>query len=143
MPDAYLNMKAHLKTNTTSLTNSLLLLAMVAGVLNIDLFEGDAVSGLHNHKALYRIELVFNEDYSSQSALLSVYEDTSVSEVVKDYILPRQFYHTRAGAALPVIQSTGQVKTRPFHFSHHTGSCNIPHQNSDEDDAFILPAGVA
>jgi hypothetical protein len=136
-------MKAHFKTDTIPFTNSLLLLVMVAGVLNIDRFEGDAVSGYNDHKALYRIELVFNAQDPLPSAILSAYEDTPGSEVVKDCILPRQFYPAYLGTTLSVVQSTGQVKTRLSHSSHHASSFNIPHQNSDEDDAFILPVDVA
>jgi hypothetical protein len=145
MPNArcLLNMKAHFKTDTTPFTNSLLLLVMVAGVLNIDLFESDAVSGYNNHKGLYRIEVVFNAEHPIPSAILSVSRDTPVNDVVKDCVVPRQFYPAYFGTALSVIQNKGQVKTRRFHFSHHTSSFNIPHQNSDEDDAFILSVDVA
>jgi len=138
-------MRTHFKTDTTSFANSFLLLVMVAGMLNIELFESDAVSGYHDHKVLYCIELVFNAERSdTRSPVLSISEDIPGNDVVKDRILPSHFYATCFGTALFVIQNTGQVNTRPFYSSHnHTRLFNIPHQNSDEDEAFILPVDVA
>jgi len=140
-----MNMRTHFKTDTTSFANSFLLLVMVAGVLNIDLFERDAVSGYHDHQVLYRIELVLNAERSdTRSPLLSISEDIPGNDVVKDRILPSHFYASCFGTALFVVQYTGQVNTRPFYCSHnHTRLFNIPHQNSDEDEAFILPVDVA
>ncbi|MEX1241748.1 MAG: hypothetical protein WEB30_18645 [Cyclobacteriaceae bacterium] len=137
-------MRTCFKTDTTSFANSFLLLVMVAGVLNIDLFESDAVSGYNDHKVFYRIELVFNAEYPSLSPVLSIYEDIPGNDAVEDSILPSHSYATCFGTALFVIQYTGQVNTRPIYSSHnHTSSFNIPHQNSDEDEAFIFPADVA
>jgi hypothetical protein len=138
-------MRTHFKTDTTSFANSFLLLVMLGGVLNIDLFERDAVSGYHDHKVLYRIELVFNVERSdATSTFLSISEDIPGNEFAKDRILPSHFYATCFGTALFVIQNTGQGNTRPFYSSHnHTRLFNIPHQNSDEDEAFLLPADVA
>lgn len=137
--------RTHFKTDSTSFANSFLLLVMVAGVLNIDLFEGDAVSGYNDHKFLYRIELVFNAERSdARSPVLSVSEDISDNDVVEGRILPSHFCATYFGTALFVIQNTGQVNTRPFYSSHnHIRPFNIPHQNSDEDEALILPFDVA
>jgi hypothetical protein len=139
-----MNMRTHFKTDSTSFANSFLLLVMVAGVLNIDRFESDVVSGYHNHRVVYRIELVFNAERSdTKSPVLSISEDIPGNDVVKD-ILPSHFYATCFGTALFVIQNTGQVNTRSFYSSHnHTRLFNIPHQNSDEDEAFILPVNVA
>jgi len=134
-------MRTHLKTDTTSFSNSFLLLVMVAGVL---IFESDAVSGYNDHRVLYRIELVFNAESPSQSPDLSFSEVIQGNDAVEDRILPSHFYATCFGTDLFVTQNTGQVNTRPFYSSHnHTRSFNIPHQNSDEDEAFILPVDVA
>jgi hypothetical protein len=138
-------MRTHFKIDTTSFTNSFLLLAIVAGVLNIDLFERDAGSGYNDHQVLYRLELVFNTERSdTRFSVLSVSGDISGNDVAEDRILPIHFYATCFGTAFFVTQNPGQVNTRPFYSSYnHTRSFNIPHQNSDEDEAFILPVDVA
>jgi hypothetical protein len=138
-------MRRHFKTDTTSLANSFLLLAMIAGVLNIDSFESDPVSSHNYGKVLYRIELVFSTERSdTKSLVLSISEDIPRRDVAEDYTLPSHFYATYFGVTLFVIPNTGRVKTRPAYSSHnHTTSFNIPHQNSDEDEVFILPVDVA
>lgn len=138
-------MRTHFKTDTTSFTNSFLLLVMVAGVLNIDLFERDAVSGHTGHKVFYRIEFVFNTERSDVgSPVLFISEDLAGNDVAEDRILPSHFYATCFGTALSFMQNTGQVNTRPSYSSYsHTRSFNIPHQNSDEEEALILPVDVA
>ena len=139
-----MSIRTHFKTDKTSLANSFLLLVMVAGVLNIDLFECDTVSYCNDRKVLYRIELVFSAEYLSQSSVLSISEDLSGNDVVEDYISPSHFCVTCFGTPLFVIQNAGPVNTRPLYSSHsHTRLFNIPHQNSDEDEAFILPVDVA
>lgn len=136
-------MRPQFKTDTTSIANSLLLLVVVAGVLNIDLFELDGVCGYNNHQ-VYRIEIVFNSEPSSQSPVVSISEGIPDSDVVEDCILPSHFYATCFGTTLFVIQNPGHVNIRPIYSSHsHTRSFNIPHQNSDEDEAFISPVDVA
>jgi hypothetical protein len=144
MQKSYMNMRTHSKTDTISFANSFLLLVMVAGVLNIDLFGTDAVSGCH-YKALYRTELVYNTQRSDTSPpLLYISEDIPKNNVVKDRILPSHFYATCFGTALFVIQNTGTVNNRPFYSSHeHTRFLTIPHQNLDEDEAFIFSVDVA
>ncbi|MEX2232839.1 MAG: hypothetical protein WD824_11800 [Cyclobacteriaceae bacterium] len=137
-------MTTHFKTDTTSFANSFLLLLMIAGVLNLDLFESDAVSGYNDHRVLYRIELVFNAESPLQSPVLFISEDIPCNDVGEDRILPSHFHATCFGAALFVTQNIGVVNTQPFYSSHdHTSPFNIPHQNSDEDDAFILSPDVA
>lgn len=132
------------RTDTTSCANSFLLLVMVASVLNIYLFESDAVSGYSDHKILYRLELVFNAESALQSPALSIFEEIPGNDLVEDRILPSHFYATWFGPALLVIQSNGHVNSRPFYPSHYyTTLFNVPHQNSDEDEAFILPVDVA
>ena len=139
-----MNMHRHLKSDTTSLATGFLLLVMVVSVLTIDLYEVDAMSGYDCHRALYRMELVFNAEFPSQPPVLSISEDIPGNDLVKDCILRSHFYATDFGTALFVIQSTGQVNIRPFYSSHNpTTSFNVPHQNSDEDEVFILPVDVA
>jgi hypothetical protein len=129
------------KTGTTSFANSFLLLVMVAGVLDIDLFE--SVSGYH-HKILPRVELVFSSKRSGTGfPLLSISEYVPGNDAVKECILPLHRYASYFGAAFFFVQNSGQVSTRPFYSSHnHASLSNIPHQNSDEDEAFILPVDV-
>jgi hypothetical protein len=138
-------MRTHFKTDTTSFANSFLLLVMVAGVLNIDLFESDAATVYDHHKVLYRIELVFNAERSgTRSPVLSISQDLSGNDIAEGRILLSHFYTTCFATALFLIQNTGQVSTRPAYSSHnHTTSFNIPHQNSDDEEAFILPVDVA
>ncbi|HEY9488797.1 MAG TPA: hypothetical protein VIQ51_10710 [Chryseosolibacter sp.] len=139
-----MNKHTHLKSDTTSFASNFLLLVMVAGVLTIDLFESDAVADYSYHRALYGIELVFNAKSPSQSRVFSIFDDVHGNDVVEGRTLPSYFFATHFGTALLIIQSTGQVNTRPFYSSHnHTRSFNIPHQNSDEDEAIILPVDVA
>lgn len=140
-----MNMRTHVKTDKTSFANSFLLLVVIAGVLSLDLFGSDAVSGYHDHKVLHYIELVFNVERSDTGpSVFSIFEDISGNDVAKDYILPLHFYTAYFGNVLFVIQKTGQVNTRPFYsFHNHIRLFNIPHQNSDEDEAFILQVDVA
>jgi hypothetical protein len=139
-----MSMRTHFKTDPTSFANSFLLLVMATGVLNIDLSKHDTASGHNEHRVLYRIELVFNAGYSSQSPVLSISEYISGNDIAKDRNLPSHFYATWFGTALVETQNTGQVNTHPFYSLHnHTVSFNIPHQNSDEDEAFILPVDAA
>jgi hypothetical protein len=138
-------MRTHFKTDTTSFASCFLLLVMVAGVLNIDQFESGAATAYDHHKVLYRIELVFNaERADTRPPVLSISQDLSGNDVAEDRIFLSHFYTTCFGTALFSIPNTGRIKTRPAYSSHnHTTSFNIPHQNSDEDEVFILPVGVA
>jgi hypothetical protein len=138
-----MSLRKHFRTDTTSVANSFLMLVMVAGVLNIDLFESDVVNGDHDHRVHYRIELVFNTEPPAQFPGLSISQDIPGNDVV-DRILPSHYFTECFGTTLFVIQKTDQASTTPIYSSHyHTSSFNIPHQNSDEDEAFIFPADVA
>jgi hypothetical protein len=136
-------MRTHLKIDTTSLANSFLLLVMAAGALNIDLFGGEAASGYDDRNVPYRIELVFTA--ASQPPVLSISEYVRDHDVVEDsIILPSHFFETYLSTALFVIHDNGEVDSKPFYSSHtYARLFNIPHQNSDEDEAFILPIDVA
>jgi hypothetical protein len=137
-----MSMHMHFKTKMPSFVNSFLLLVMVAGVPNTGLFESDTVSGYNDHKVLYRIELVFNTERTSQFPVLSISEDVPGNDVSEGQ--PSRFYATCFGTALFAIQNTGPVNTRPFYSPHnHTSLFNIPHQNSDEEEPFISPVDVA
>lgn len=134
--------RRHVTTDGISFAHSFLLLVMVTGVLGIDLFEGDAVSRQIDHRAFCRIELVFNSAHASQSHIFPL--SNVPGDVVEDRTLPSPFYATCFGTDLSARPNTGQVNIRPFYSSHdHTRSFNIPHQNSDEDDAFIRLVDVA
>jgi hypothetical protein len=139
-----MSMRTHFKTDRTSFASSFLLLAVVTGALNIDLFGGDTASGHHDHKILYRIELVLNAEFHSIFPVLSVSKDLQGNGTAAGRSLPSHFYIPCSGAALCTVQNTGQVNTRPLYSSlNHTRAFNIPHQNSDEDEALILPVGAA
>ena len=139
-----MNMRTHFTTDTTSFANGFLMLVMVVGMLNIELFESDGVSGYNDHRVLYPIELVLNADAPSQSPVLSISEDVRDNEDVEDRILSSHFHTRLFGTAIVLMQNPGEVNTRPIYFSHnHARSSNIPHQNSDEDEVFILPVDVA
>ena len=122
--------QTHSQSNTTSFTSRLLLLIMVAGVLDID-------SGYHDDKVLQGIEILFQAArQDAQSPVIAIAEGIPGNADVKD--CPADFYEGRAGSVLFSLQNTGQVNTRGFYSSHvETGALNIPHQNSDEDDAFV------
>ena len=137
-------MRRHFTTDTTSLANGFLMLVMVVGMLNIELFESDGVTGYNDHRVLYHTELVFSAESPLQSPVLFISEDVSDDDDAEDHILSSHFHRTFFGTALVLMQNPGEVNTRPFYSSHnHTRSSNIPHQNSDEDEAFILPVDVA
>ena len=122
--------QTHSQSNTTSFTSRLLLLIMVAGVLDID-------SGYHDDKVLQGIEILFQAArQDAQSPVIAIAEGIPGNADVKDR--PADFYEARAGSVLFSLQNTGRVNTRGFYSSHiETGAFNIPHQNSDEDDAFV------
>jgi hypothetical protein len=113
-------MRERLKTETISWANGFLLLTTVAAVLNIDLFGLEAASGNRDPQVNYRIELVFNaKESDARSTVLSITEHI-YSDAVPD------------------------ANVRPFYSScGYTTFFNIPHQNSDEEDAFILQVDVA
>ena len=137
-----MSMPKHVRTDTPSFAHSFLLLVMVTGVLGIDLFEGDAVSRYIDHRVLCRIELLFNSDYTSPYHVFPL--SNVPDDVLEHHAPPPQFHATGFGTDLSAGPSIGQVNIRPFYSScDHTRSFNIPHQNSDEDDAFILPVDVA
>ncbi len=140
-----LSMRIHFNTDKTSFANNLLLVAMVVGMLNIDSFESDGCSGHHRYEAVHRIELYINEGTSApEFHVLCVSEDLPENDVVKDHTLKSYFYTTSYSAVLLVQSKTPQVNTRPFYSSYnHIRLSNIPHQNSDEDPAPILPFDVA
>ena len=145
IPDkCFQSMRTHFKTDTTSFARSVLLLTMVAIVLNIDLQESDEVS-YYDHRILYRIELASSEELPLQSSVLCISEDIPVKDVAKRPVLPSQFYATFSGSVLFAIQHTNPLYARPAFYSlHFHGSLsNIPHQNSDEDEASFLLAEVA
>ena len=134
--------RRHVTTDRISFAHSFLLLVIATGVLGIDQFVGDAVSRQIDHRAFCRIELVFNSAYTSQYPVFPIYNVPG--DVVEDRTVPSPFYATCFGTDLSARPGTGQVNIRPFYSSYdHTRSFNIPHQNSDEDDAFILPVDVA
>lgn len=134
----------HIETDAASFASSFLLLVMVAGVLNLDLFASDGVSGYNGHSVRVLVELVLNENDFLQSPVLSISKNIPGSDVVEDRILPSHFYATCFGTASFVIQNTRQANIRPIYSSHNYSSLfNVPHQNSDEDELFIFPVDVA
>ena len=137
-----MSMRSHFTTDTTSLANGFLTLVMVVAMLNIEPFESDGVSGYNDYRVLYHTELVFRPEPPSQSPVLFISEDVSDDDDAEDRILSSHFHPTSFGTALVLMQNSGEVNTRPF-YSNHTRSSNIPHQNSDEDEAFILRDDVA
>lgn len=136
-------MHTHVKTGITSFVNSFLLLVVVAGILNVDLPESDILSGHSDRKILYRIELTFD------AASHSVFPVLSISEVIPGNdatacIFTPHFRSPHFGVSSLIIHNTGPVNSRPFYATHnHSRLFNIPHQNSGEDDAFVLPVDVA
>lgn len=136
-------MTSHCKTGTTPFASSFLLLAVMAGVLHIDLFETETLSGHKDPGIPYRLELVLHGEDASQFAFLCPSEDIGFDDVADDDVLPSQFLPTYSVTDLQVRQ-IGQVNTRSFYPSFdHSRSFNISHQNSDEDEAFVLPLHVA
>ena len=136
-------MRTHVRTDSTSFANSILLLAMVAGVLSLDLFEGEAVSGYNGHRTLCPTELVLDAEFPLPCYDLYVSHDVPDVDVVEKGV-PSQFYVACLCCAISVAQNTGQITTGPFYSSSsRTTPFNIPHQNSDEDEPFILSADVA
>lgn len=136
--------RTHIKTDMASLPSSFLLLVMVAGVLNMDLFAGDGIPGYKGYNVRVLVELVLKENDFLPSPVLSISRNITGSDVVEDRILLSHFQETCFGATFFVTQNIGHVNTRPLYRSgNNTRSSNIPHQNSDEDEAFILSPDVA
>lgn len=138
-----MSMHTRVKTGITSFANSFLLLVVVAGILDVDLPVSDIVSHHSDRKILYRIELAFDVPGRSVVPVLSI------SEVIPGNdgaacIFNAHFRSTRVRVSSLIIHNIGPVNSRPFYASHsHSRLFNIPHQNSGEDDAFILPVDVA
>lgn len=129
-------MQTHAQPNTSSFASRFLLLMMVAGVMDID-------SGYHDYKVLHRIEVLFQAArHVAQSPVIAITEGIPGNAGAKDR--PIDFYEGCPGAVLFSLQNTGRVNPRGFYSVHvETASFNIPHQNSDEDEAFVLPLDVA
>lgn len=130
----------HNKRDKASFAGSFLLLVVVAGLLNLDLFAGDGVSGYNGNSVRALVEIVFNKSDLLQSPFLSISKAIPGSDVAKDRILSSHSYATWTF----VIQDACQPNIRPIYSSHnYSGSFNIPHQNSDEDELFMFPLDVA
>lgn len=136
-------MQMHAKTGTTSIVNRLLLLVVVAGILNVDLPERSTASDHGDHKILHRIALVLDAARPSFFPVLFISKAIPGNNTAA-CVFGSNFRSTCLDISLLVLQDTGTVNNRPFYVSHnHTRLFNIPHQNSDEDNVFILPLGVA
>jgi hypothetical protein len=144
-PTCVIVMRERLKTETISWANGFLLLTTVVAVLNIDLFGLEAASGNRDPQFNYRIELVFDAKESDAiSAALSITENIYSDAVPEACVILPYFYRPRFVATLSAIHINGQANVRPFYSScGYTTFFNIPHQNSDEEDAFILQVDVA
>jgi hypothetical protein len=127
-----MKMQTRSQPNTASFTSRFFLLLMVAGVVDID-------SGYDDHKIFHRIEILFQAArFDTQSPVVAIAEGISGYTDAKKR--PADFYECRPGVVLFSLQNAGRVNTRGFYSSHiETASFNIPHQNSDEDDAFVYP----
>lgn len=127
-----MNMQTYPQSSATSFTSRFLLLLMVVGVADID-------ASYHHYKVLDRIEILFQAArLDVQSSGIAITEGIPEYAAVKDR--PADFYEGRPGAVLFSLLNTGRVNTRGFYHSHvDAGSFNIPHQNSDEDEAFVSP----
>lgn len=137
-------MSTRFKTNSTSLANSLFLLALVAGILHFEL-SGDEAASQGDQKVLHTIELVFRSAPPSGCQVLFVSKEVQDNDESADSrALSSSPYGLTFSGAFSAPPKTGQVCNRPFSSSRNFSiSFNVPHQNSDEDELSILPVDVA
>jgi hypothetical protein len=122
------------KTSAFPLANSLLLLVIAAGVLNIDLFEVDARGG-DGRGSLYRLELVLDSSEPVSDATSVVYNAPHRDEVKAVAVDAGKYpAHSRVLQLLSVAIKDHPDKAPSFRSSYHARAFNIPHQNSDEDE---------
>ena len=137
-------MHTYIKTGTTSFANGFLLLVAVSGLLNVDLLECHPVSGHGDHNVPDRVALAFDAANRSVFPVLFISKVIPANDASEACIFRSHLRSTRLGVSSLAIQNTGPVNSRPLYTSHsHTRLFNIPHLNSDEDDAFVLPVDAA
>lgn len=125
-----MDMQTRPQPNTISFASRLVLLVMVAGVIDFD-------SGNPDHRAHHRIEILLQAARpDTQSPGVAISEEVPGIADAKDR--SAYFYVEQRAPALFTQQHTGQVNTRGFYSSRiETASFNIPHQNSDDEEAFV------
>lgn len=124
------------RTSALPLANTLLLV-IVAGVLNIDLFEIDARGG-DGRGSLYRLELVLDNSEPATDATSVLYGGRHRNEV-KTVPAQVDHYPTRCDVVqlLSVVTKEHPNKAPSFRSAYHARAFNIPHQNSDEDETSL------
>lgn len=122
------------KTSASPLANSLLLLVIAAGVLNIDLFEIDARGG-EGRGSLYRLELVLDNSEPATDAT-SVRYGAWHRDEIKTVAVQADHYPTHRDVVqlLSVVTKKHPDKAPSFRSAYHARAFTIPHQNSDEDE---------
>jgi hypothetical protein len=132
-------MRIHSKIGRDFLLNSFFLLAVIAGLLNTNLFRQDVVITYHNgYRVDYPTELVLD---SVPRVLTSVffYDDIPNSNEFQKLAV----VHFYTSGCLNVSAVPAKART-DVNYRSYTSFCyfslfNIPHQNSDEGEALGFP----
>lgn len=131
-------MNLQLKRNTPSLASHFLLLAIVAGVMHIDLFESDIIPAHSDPDTLYHTELYDDKAHISTSTIFYLIEEIQGNgvEANRTHSTLSPYYVSSLAIILRVKDKSGENNTATDHFScDHFRLFNIPHQNADEDES--------
>lgn len=131
-------MLTRFKLYKSSFENVLFLL-LIASAPGTALFENDGVCGYENESVNYRIELVHNAKFASPSSALLLFRDGTGNSLTTCRLVSPHFC-TPSGRSMYFVEVNVQINTPPdCAVPFHSTPFNIPHQNSDDGDAFIFP----
>lgn len=128
-------MSIHSKIGRDFLLNSFFLLAVIAGLLNTNLFRQDVVITYHNgYGVIYPTELVLDSVPRVLSSVFFYDEIPNSNEFQK--LAVAQFYTSgRLSVSAVPAKARADVNYRSCTSFCYFSLFNIPHQNSDEDEA--------
>ena len=121
------------------LLNSFFLLAVIAGLLNTNLFRQDVTTYHNGHGVIYPTELVLDSVPKVFSAVF-FYDDIQNYNAIQK---PAITYCYDACRYLSISRTPATKSKTELNFRSGTSFCysslfNIPHQNSDADEAPIF-----
>lgn len=138
-------MNSYSKIGRDFLLSSFFLLAVIAGLLNTNLFRQDIIAYQDGHGVIYPTELVLDSGPKVLSAVFFFDDDIENSYAIQKFTVTRWHF---VGGWLSMSRVPAEKATAGVSFQSGTSFCysslfNIPHQNLDEDEGLIFSATVA
>jgi len=121
---------------------SFLLLVVIAGVLNTNLFRRDTITYHNGHGVIYPKELVLGSIPKVLSAVF-FYDEIQNSNVVQKLGIIHCSYAYGCSGVLLESAEKAENNFRPSTSFCYSSLFNIPHQNSDEDNVLVSPVTAA